>query len=415
MRAEAEADGRIKQDKATEEIMLRRMHEEKLEERRSRLDSIGLHYENLRGIGSAVMNAASDPVQMAKGVGLVTALSIGFFGARSGTAVIGRYVQARLGRPQLVRESSRSNWLSPSSLVSDVRKLVGRQFSREDSNAIDKVILPRFIKSRLLWIADSTVATKKQGTPYRHMLMHGAPGTGKTLFARALAQNSGMDYAIVSGGDLSQLGDAAVTELHQLFDWAEHSPRGAILFFDEADSFLRSGREGNMSEQGRHVVSAFLQRTGTETNKFMIVLASNLPVASFDSAVRDRVDEFIEFPLPQKPEREKMLKLFFERYLETSRTDIISRLRGLSSKVKMHEFGDAEYSELADRTRGMSGRQLAKFVIALRAAIYGGLAPKVTSSVAEQLLDWKEWEETQQNLAAKAAESPSPSPNPTAV
>lgn len=103
------------------------------------------------------------------------------------------------------------------------------------------------------------------------------------MFARALAADSGMDYAIVSGGDLSQLGQAAVTELHALFDWAEQSPRGAVLFFDEADSFLRAGRDNAnvISEQGRHILSAFLQRTGSDSHKFMIVLASNMEVRRY--------------------------------------------------------------------------------------------------------------------------------------
>ena len=50
-----------------------------------------------------------------------------------------------------------------------------------------------------------------------------------------------------------------------MFDWAEASRKGTILFIDEADAFLRSGREGgtNMSEDMRNCLSAFLQRTGT--------------------------------------------------------------------------------------------------------------------------------------------------------
>ena len=77
----------------------------------------------------------------------------------------------------------------------------------------------------------------------------------------------------------SQAGNFCVTELHKLFDWAESSNKGMILFIDEADAFLRKGRgdQHAMSENMRNALSAFLFRTGTETDKFMIVLATNIP------------------------------------------------------------------------------------------------------------------------------------------
>lgn len=63
-------------------------------------------------------------------------------------------------------------------------------------------------------------------------------GTGKTLAARQLAKYSGLDFAIMTGGDVAPLGADAVTRLHELFDWAQSSKKGMLLFIDEADSFL---------------------------------------------------------------------------------------------------------------------------------------------------------------------------------
>ena len=51
----------------------------------------------------------------------------------------------------------------------------------------------------------------------------GPPGTGKTLFAKGLARHSGLDYAIITGGDVAPLGREAVSEMHKLFDWAQAS------------------------------------------------------------------------------------------------------------------------------------------------------------------------------------------------
>jgi len=69
-----------------------------------------------------------------------------------------------------------------------------------------------------------------------------------------------------------------------------------------------------MSENMRNALSAFLYRTGTETKDFMIVLASNVP-ESLDKAVIDRIDDMIEFGLPEKKERETMIRHYFDVYI----------------------------------------------------------------------------------------------------
>lgn len=48
----------------------------------------------------------------------------------------------------------------------------------------------------------------------------------------------GLDYALMTGGDVAPLGSQAVTKIHQLFDWSKKSKRGLLLFIDEADAFL---------------------------------------------------------------------------------------------------------------------------------------------------------------------------------
>lgn len=48
----------------------------------------------------------------------------------------------------------------------------------------------------------------------------------------------GLDYAIMTGGDVAPLGAQAVTKIHELFDWAGKTRKGLLLFIDEADAFL---------------------------------------------------------------------------------------------------------------------------------------------------------------------------------
>lgn len=75
------------------------------------------------------------------------------------------------------------------------------------------------------------------------------------MAAKRMARTSGLDYAILSGGDVAPLGPQATTRIHETFDWAERSRRGLLLFIDEADAFLaqRSGSMGQVSSlQNEH-------------------------------------------------------------------------------------------------------------------------------------------------------------------
>ncbi|CAE7522111.1 ATAD3, partial [Symbiodinium sp. KB8] len=196
--------------------------------------------------------------------------------------------ERHLSRPPLVRETSRWSWRPQLSW------LPGRGTS---TNLFEKIVLEEALSERLQWSTNALLSAQQNGTPFRHLLLHGPPGTGKTLFARTLARQSGLDYAIMSGGDLGPLGRDGPNELHKLFEWAKRSRRGLVLFIDEADSFLRRGRggEGTMGEDARNSLSVFLHHTGTESARVAVILATNVPTV-LDRAVLDRVDEEFEFP-----------------------------------------------------------------------------------------------------------------------
>jgi ATPase family AAA domain-containing protein 3A/B len=50
-----------------------------------------------------------------------------------------------------------------------------------------------------------------------------------------------------------------------------------VLFIDEADAFLRDRKQGDMSEYMRHTINSFLYRTGTPSEKVILILATNGP------------------------------------------------------------------------------------------------------------------------------------------
>ena len=216
------------------------------------------------------------------------------------------------------------------------------------------------------------------------------------MAAKRLARTAGLDYAILSGGDVAPLGAAAAPALHALFDWAERSPKGLLLFIDEADAFL--GRRGpQMGEATRGALNAALFRTGDQSPDFCLVLATNRP-EDLDPAVLDRMDEALLFPLPGQEERESILSLYLQSYI--SRTGpaaaaeaanapsrplsvrIAAALRGRArpaDAVTLDGVGPALVAEAAAATAGFSGRELAKLVASAQAAAYAAPDARLTA------------------------------------
>lgn len=186
---------------------------------------------------------------------------------------------------------------------------------------------------------------------------------GKTMFVKKLAQHSGMDYAIMTGGDVLPMGREAVTEIHKVFDWASTSRRGLLLFIDEADAFLRKRSSEKISEDLRSALNAFLYRTGEQNPRFMLVLASNTP-EQFDYAINDRLDEMVEFTLPGLEERERLMRLYFDKFVLQPAAEGKKRF-----KVEQWDYS-AVCSKMATLCSGMSGREISKLGVAWQAAVY---------------------------------------------
>lgn len=372
-RAKAESQGRAEQERENVEIRLREMRAKASEERKTRLETIQAVFS---GLGTGTRTLLEDRAKMTTLIGGLSLLAFGVYSSRNATRVMGNLLEKRLMRPPLVRETSRRTWNRESFMA---------MFKKHEPNFMEKIVLEEELAERLAWTTNSLVNAKSNGTPYRHLLLHGAPGTGKTLFARTLARQSGLDYAIMSGGDVGPLGHNAVQEINKLFDWANSSKKGLILFIDEAEAFLRTGRGsesgGGMSEEARNVLSAFLHHTGTESDKFVVVLATNLR-GMLDRAVLDRIDESFEFPLPSLGERRRMLEMFMEEH--------VRRPTKRGHVIEVEETLNGDYlDEVAAKTDGFSGRQLAKLVLAYQAAVFGSGTTRLTKGLADTVLNYK--------------------------
>ncbi|EPY87994.1 ATPase family AAA domain-containing protein 3 [Camelus ferus] len=306
--------------------------------------------------------AGARPLENVTGKLLVaglTLLAVGVYSAKNATSVAGRYFEARLGKPSLVRETSRITVLE--ALRHPVQ--VSRRLLSKPQDALEGVVLSPSLEARVRDIAIATRNTKKNRSLYRNILMYGPPGTGKTLFAKKLALHSGMDYAIMTGGDVAPMGRDGVTAMHKVFDWANTSRRGLLLFVDEADAFLRKRATEKISEDLRATLNAFLHRTGQHSSKFMLVLASNQP-EQFDWAINDRIDEMVSFDLPRQEERERLVRMYFDKYVLKPATEGKQRL-----KLAQFDYGK-KCSEIARLTEGMSGREISQLAVAWQAMAY---------------------------------------------
>ncbi|XP_023246703.1 ATPase family AAA domain-containing protein 3A homolog isoform X2 [Copidosoma floridanum] len=400
-RLKAEMEAKAKIDRENQDLNLEKIRLKASEHRVTVLESIKTA-GSVIGSGASALLSDWDKVLVAAG-GL-SLLALGVYSAKGSTGVAARYIEARLGKPSLVRETSRF------SAIEAVRHPIQalKRLKPKQSDALQGVVLAPKLEERLRDIAIATKNTKYNRGMYRNILMHGPPGTGKTMFAKKLAEHSGMDYAILTGGDLAPLGRDGVTAIHKVFDWASTSRKGLLLFIDEADAFLRKRSSEHISEDLRAMLNAFLYRTGEQSNKFMLMLASNTP-EQFDWAVNDRLDEMVEFILPGRDERERLIRLYFEKFVLQPATEGKRRL-----KLAQFDYGML-CTKMANMTEGMSGRELSKLGVAWQAAAYASADGVLTEQMVidkcmeavrqhRQKVQWQSEQEKNESKSIYASE-----------
>ncbi|MFX1494666.1 MAG: CDC48 family AAA ATPase [Promethearchaeota archaeon] len=179
-------------------------------------------------------------------------------------------------------------------------------------------------------------------TPPKGILLYGPPGCGKTLLARAVANESKANFISIKGPELlSKYVGESEKAIREVFRKARMSAP-CIIFFDEFDSIAPSrGRYTSDSGVSEKVLSQFLtELDGLEVNKDIVVIAAtNRPDILDPALIRPgRIDRILLVPAPEEDGRIEILKIFTENMPVVNDFD----LKEISKQLKGFSGADIE-------------------------------------------------------------------------
>jgi ATPase family AAA domain-containing protein 3A/B len=168
-KVQAESEGKIRQERANHDLILEKVRLEAGERRDTVLKAIA---DGGKLLGEGLASYLNDKDKLRNTALTITGIAVGIYSARTSISIAGRFVEARLGKPSLVRETSR---LSAGQLVrqpvSSIQRLLGVGIKEQD--ALKGIVLEENLDDQLRKIAVSTANTKKNRAPFRHLLLHG--------------------------------------------------------------------------------------------------------------------------------------------------------------------------------------------------------------------------------------------------
>ena len=193
------------------------------------------------------------------------------------------------------------------------------------------------------------------------VLMVGAPGTGKTLLAKAIAGEAKVPFFTISGSDFVEMFvGVGASRVRDMFEQAKkHSP--CIIFIDEIDAVGRhrgAGLGGGHDEREQTLNQLLVEMDGFEGNEGVIVIAAtNRPDVLDPALLRPgRFDRQVVVPLPDIRGREQILKVHMRKVAlgDNVKANIIAR--GTPG------FSGADLSNLVNEAALFAARANKKFV-----------------------------------------------------
>lgn len=186
------------------------------------------------------------------------------------------------------------------------------------------------------------------------VLLEGAPGTGKTLLAKAVAGEAGVPFYSISGSDFVEMFvGVGASRVRDMFEEAKkNSP--CIVFIDEIDAVARrrgTGVGGGHDEREQTLNQLLVEMDGFGVNEGIIVMAATNRADILDPAIL-------------RPGR-------FDRKITVARPDVKGREEILAVHARKKPLGDdVNLTEIAQTTAGFSGADLENLLneAAIRAA-----------------------------------------------